>query len=47
MKMLIIMNFSSSFPVNIHKYATPNASPPAETVPAARLNSLLSVEPAK
>lgn len=46
-KMLITMNTSSNSPALVHKDATPRASPPADNVPRARLNPLLSVEPAK
>lgn len=47
MKILIIIMTSSNSPALIDNSAMPRASPPAETVPRARLNPLLSVAPTK
>lgn len=45
MKILTIINTSSYSPAKIESSAMPRASPPAENVPRARLNPLLSVAP--
>ena len=40
------MTASSQSPANWHMSPIPNASPPADNVPSARLNPLLKVAPA-